>query len=105
MMKKVSIITPCYNGESFVSRYLDTILNQSYNNLELILVNDGSTDQTEAIVMSYKPKFKEVGIEFIYMYQEHAGQAAALNQGLKIFTGDYLTWPDSDYQLIVLRRR
>src|SRR5690554_883131 len=96
MTNKVSIITPCYNGERFVSRYLDTIVNQSYKNIEFIFVNDGSTDQTEAIVMSYKPKLIEAGIEFIYVYQDNAGQAVALNQGLKLFTGDYLTWPDSD---------
>lgn len=95
-MKKVSIITPCYNGENFVGRYLDSVLNQTYKNIEMILVNDGSTDKTEQIVLSYKPLFEEQGMEFVYIYQENAGQAAALNKGLSIFTGDYLTWPDSD---------
>ncbi|WP_052124216.1 glycosyltransferase family A protein [Ureibacillus manganicus] len=96
METKVSIITPCYNGEKYVSRYLDSVINQTYTNLEFIFVNDGSIDKTEDIVLSYKPKFEEKGIDFIYIYQENAGQAAALNQGLKRFTGEYITWPDSD---------
>lgn len=96
MGNQVSIITPCYNGETYVNKYLDSILNQTYKNIELIFINDGSTDKTEHIVFEYKAKFKEKGIDFIYIYQENAGQAAAINQGLRIFKGDFLTWPDSD---------
>lgn len=96
MDKRVSIITPCLNGEKFVGRYLDSVLSQSYKNIELIFINDGSKDKTEEIVKSYIPKFNKEGMELIYIYQKNAGQAAALNKGLKIFTGDYLTWPDSD---------
>ena len=92
----VSIITPCYNGGKFVHRFLESVLNQTYTNIELIFVNDGSTDNTEQIVFSYKHKFQEKEIELIYIFQENKGQAAALNQGLKIFKGKYLTWPDSD---------
>lgn len=96
MKKLVSIITFCFNGESFVGRYLDSVLSQTYPNIELILVNDGSHDNTEKIVLSYKQKFIERGFDFIYKFQQNAGQATALNTGLKIFKGDYLTWPDSD---------
>lgn len=96
MHKKVSIITPCYNGEKFIGEYLDSILNQTYKNIELILINDGSTDKTEEIVKSYMKKFEEEGMNIIYIYQENSGQASALNKGLKLFTGDYITWPDSD---------
>lgn len=92
----VSIITPCYNGETFVHRFLESVLLQAYPNIELIFINDGSNDNTEEIVFSYKYQFLNRGIELIYIYQENKGQAAALNQGLKIFKGDYLTWPDSD---------
>ena len=92
----VSIITPCYNGEKYVHRFLDSVLTQTYSNLELIIINDGSKDKTEEIVLSYQSKFNEKGIDFKYIYQENKGQAAALNQGLKIFKGEYLTWPDSD---------
>ena len=96
MDKKVSIITPCFNGGEFVGRYLDSILRQTYKNIELIFVNDGSNDNTEDIVKAYIEKFNDVGMKLIYIYQENAGQAAAMNQGLKIFSGEYLTWPDSD---------
>lgn len=92
----VSIIAPCYNGEKFIHRFLDSVLNQTYSNIEFIFINDGSTDKTEEIVQYYSKKFKSKGIKFKYIFQENKGQAAALNQGLKIFTGDYITWPDSD---------
>lgn len=95
----VSIITPCYNGETFLHRYFESILAQTYPNLELIFVNDGSTDKTEEIAMSYQKKLCGKGIRYIYLKQENAGQAAALNKGLKIFTGKYLTWPDSDDEM------
>lgn len=99
MDKKVSIITPCYNGEEYVSRYLDSLLIQTYTNIELIFVNDGSTDNTEEIVKSYIPKFEQNQMTIKYIYQANAGQARAINKGLEIFTGDYLTWPDSDDML------
>ena len=92
----VSIISPCYNGEQFIERYLEAILSQTYGNIELIFVNDGSTDNTEKIVLSYKNKFISRKINLIYIYQENKGQAAAINQGLRIFKGKYLTWPDTD---------
>lgn len=92
----VSIITPCYNGEKFIHRFLESVLKQTYNNIEFIFVNDGSTDKTEEIVLSYKDIFLEKGIDLIYIYQNNAGQAAAINKALKIFKGEYLTWPDSD---------
>lgn len=92
----ISIITPCYNGEKFVYRFLDSVLSQTYENIELIFINDGSTDKTEEIVLSYESKFKQHNIDLVYISQKNKGQAAALNQGLKIFRGDYLTWPDSD---------
>ena len=92
----VSIITPCYNGEKFVARFFESILNQTYTNMEVIFINDGSKDQTEEIALNYKKKFEKKGIPFLYQYQENAGQAAALNKGLKLFHGEYLFWPDSD---------
>ena len=96
MYPLVSIITPCYNGESYVHRLLDSVLAQSYPNIELIFVNDGSTDDTERIVLSYQKRIEDKGYSFIYISQDNAGQAAAVNRGLKVFSGDYLTWPDSD---------
>lgn len=98
MIKKdlVSIITPCYNGEEYIDQYAKSILNQTYNKLELIFINDGSTDSTEEKILSYQKQFEEKGIRFIYKKQENKGQAAAINVGLKIFEGEFLIWPDSD---------
>lgn len=95
----VSIITPCFNGEPYLNRYFFSILCQTYAPLELIFVNDGSSDRTEEIAENYRPLLEEKGIRFIYLYQENAGQAAALNRGLKLFTGEYLTWPDADDEM------
>ncbi len=92
----VSIITPCYNGETFVHRFFDSVLEQSYPKIELVFINDGSTDETENIALSYKEALETKGYIFKYVYQENKGQAAAVNQGLRLITGEYLTWPDSD---------
>lgn len=92
----VSIITPCYNGEKTAHRMIESVLAQTYSPIEYIFINDGSTDKTEEVFKSYLPKFKEKGIKVIYEYQENAGQSAAVNRGLKLFTGDYLCWTDSD---------
>lgn len=96
MSPKVSIITPCYNGEHKVSKFLDSLLNQTYNNIELIIINDGSCDKSEEVIYSYKERLVSKGIDFIYLYQSNQGQASAINSGLKHFTGKYLMWPDSD---------
>jgi glycosyltransferase involved in cell wall biosynthesis len=96
MAKLVSVITPCYNGEKFVYRLLDSILAQTYPLIEYIFINDGSTDGTERIVRSYIPRFEERGYRFIYVDQENQGLTSSINNALKLFTGDYLAWPDSD---------
>lgn len=92
----VSIITPCYNGEKTAHRMIESVLSQTYSPIEYIFINDGSTDKTEELFKSYLPKFEEKGIKVIYEYQENAGQSSAVNRGLKLFTGDYLSWADSD---------
>lgn len=95
----VSIITPCYNGESYLDRYFSSILHQTYPNLELIFINDGSQDRTLEIAESYREKLEARGIRYTLLSQENAGQAAALNRGLKLFVGEYLTWPDADDEM------
>ena len=92
----VSIITPCYNGEKNAHRMIESVLSQTYSPIEYIFINDGSTDKTEELFNSYLPRFEEKGIKVIYRYQENAGQSAAVNLGLKLFTGDYLSWTDAD---------
>lgn len=92
----VSIITPCYNGEHCVVRLMDSVLEQTYDNIEFIIINDGSNDNSESIIKQYEKKFIERGYGFRYYYQENAGLGAAINAGLKLFTGEYLCWPDAD---------
>ena len=92
----VSIISPCYNGEKYVSLYLQSILSQTYSNVELIFVDDGSTDNTKTIIESFKILFEEKGYSLKYYYQENGGQAKAINTGLKMVKGTYLMWVDSD---------
>ena len=94
--KKVSIITPCYNGEIYVFRLLDSILKQTYPNIEMIVIDDGSTDNSAKIIKSYITPFENKGYKLSYLYQENAGQSVAINNALKLFSGDYLVWPDSD---------
>lgn len=92
----VSIITPGWNGKSFITRLLDSILNQTYKKLQYIYVDDGSTDGTSEIVKSYAKKFEGCGIDFIYVYQENQGVSQALNTGLKHVSGQFLCWPEYD---------
>lgn len=96
----VSIVVPCYNGEKYIERFLKSIFNQTYSNLELIIVDDGSYDNTKKIIEKYQKKFEEKGIRFIYQYQQNSGQAAALNKGLKFFSGEYLVCMDSDDEIM-----
>lgn len=92
----VSVIMPCYNGEKFLKKTINSVLQQSYKKIQFIFVNDGSTDKTQEIILGYEDDFKLNGMDFIYLIQKNKGQAAALNYGLRVFTGDYLMWTDSD---------
>ena len=75
---------------------LDSLLMQTYKNVEFFFVNDGSTDHTEDIFLEYKPKLEQKGWKVIYHKQPNGGAAKAVNFGLGRFSGKYLTWPDSD---------
>ncbi len=92
----VSILIPCYNVERKVQKLFDSILQQTYKNIELIVVNDGSTDNTESIIKEYEKIFLERGILYTYINQRNAGVAKACEAGLQYVRGDYLCWPDSD---------
>ena len=96
-MPKISIIAPAYQAEKYVQRFIDTVLNFDYRNLELILVNDASEDKTHEIIEQNKSRIEEAGIEFKYVnLKKNKGQANALNVGLKLVTGEYLAWLDID---------
>ena len=92
----VSLLIPCYNVERKVFRLFDSILNQTYNKFQIVIINDGSTDETESIINQYGLKFKERGGEFKYIFQDNKGVAKACEAGLPYIKGDYLCWPDAD---------
>lgn len=92
----VSIITPCFNSARYVNRLLDSILAQDYTSLELIVIDDGSSDNTFSILESYRPRFESCGIPYSVLRQENSGQSVAINNALKKVRGEYLVWPDSD---------
>lgn len=91
-MKKVSVIVPIYNVEKYLPRCIDSILNQSYSNTEIILVNDGSNDNSENICKKYKKRDSRI----IYLYKQNGGLSDARNYGIRHATGDYLCFIDSD---------
>lgn len=92
----VSVVTPCYNGADYLSRYFGSILQQDYLAIQLIFIDDGSTDNTFAIAESYREQLESKGIKFELLRQNNRGQAAALNTGFTKVIGEYITWPDSD---------
>ena len=93
----VSIISPCYNGERYLSHFLDSVLAQTYKNIELILVNDASTDKTNEVICAYEVLFEKAKIKFnVINKTKNGGQAAAINEALPIFSGEYIMWMDSD---------
>ena len=92
----VSILTPCYNGEKFIHRLLDSVLAQTYPDVEMIVVDDGSTDRSYDIVRGYVPRFEERGYSLRCIRQPNSGQSVAIDNGLKLIHGEFLVWPDSD---------
>ena len=94
--KLISVIVPIYNTEMFLKKCIDSLLNQSYPNLEIILVNDGSTDHSLDICKEYADKNKNV----VVINQENRGVSVARNRGIEASTGEYITFVDSDDQLI-----
>lgn len=89
---KFSVIVPIYNVEKYLCECLDRIVKQSYKNLEIILVDDGSTDGCAKICDRYQEKDNRIKV----IHKENAGLGMARNSGLKIATGDYLYFLDSD---------
>ena len=89
---KISIIIPIYNVEKYLSECLESIINQSYKNLEIICVNDGSTDKSLMVIKEYEKKDKRIKV----ISHNNKGVSATKNEGLKIATGDYITFVDPD---------
>ncbi len=84
----ISVVLPVYNGEAYLKAAIESVLQQTYNNYELIIVNDGSEDNSAVISNSFS--------EVRYFYQPNQGVAAARNLGIAQATGDYLAFIDAD---------
>ncbi|MDR2684896.1 MAG: glycosyltransferase [Prevotellaceae bacterium] len=85
---KISVIIPCYNGEKYIAQCLENVMCQTYRNLEIIVVNDGSKDNSLEIIQKFK--------DLIIINQENRGLSAARNTGIDHATGDYIHFFDVD---------
>ena len=92
MKSKFSIVIPCYNIEKYVSKTLESILNQTFQNFEIILINDGSKDNTRKILDDYSKKDKRIKV----IHKENEGVSEARNIGIKNATGEYIYFLDGD---------
>ena len=91
--EKISIIIPAYNAAKYINDTLKSIENQSYKNIEIIIIDDGSTDKTKELVQKFK---KTSSLSVKYHYQKNAGQSAARNNALKYVEGKYISFVDAD---------
>ena len=91
-MAKISIIIPVYNVKKFLNKCLKSIVNQTFTDLEIICINDGSTDKSLSILNSFAQKDNRI----IVINQSNQGQSCARNAGLAIATGEYTGFVDSD---------
>ena len=89
---KISVVVPIYNIEKYIDRCVKSILRQTYSNTEIILVNDGSTDESPAICDRYRQSAANVQV----LHQENQGLSAARNAGTAAATGEYIAFVDGD---------
>lgn len=89
---KVSVVVPIYNKEKYINHSIETIRNQTYCNMEIILVDDGSTDRSPQIIDDYAGMDDRI----VIVHQENAGEGAARNAGISIATGEYIIFVDAD---------
>ncbi len=92
MSNRISVIIPIYNVTAYLPQCLDSVLSQSYSNLQVILIDDGSTDSSGAICDEYAERDSRI----VVIHQKNGGAAAAKNAGLRVATGKYLSFVDSD---------
>lgn len=91
-MDTITVIIPVYNTAKYLEDCLDSVFNQTYHKLEVIIVNDGSTDKSSEIIIKYAEKYSNM----IYIDQENQGLSMARNAGLKLATGEFISFLDSD---------
>ena len=90
--KLVSVIIPAYNIEDYIGRCLDSIISQTYKNLEIIVVDDGSRDYTGEILDNYAKKDRRIKV----IHKENGGVSSARNKGIEAAEGDYIGFIDGD---------
>ena len=105
---KVSVIVPVYNVEEYIDKCLDSLVHQTLTDLEIIVVNDGSPDNSEKIIKKYEKKYKNIK----YLVKENGGLSDARNFGLKYAKGEYIAFLDSDdyvseemYQMMYIKAK
>lgn len=86
---KVSVIIPTYNRQKFITMAIDSVLSQTFKDYEIIVIDDGSTDNTRQVLESYEEKIK-------YIYQKNSGVSAARNAGIRLARGELVAFLDSD---------
>ena len=91
-MIKYSFIVPVYNTEKYLKKCLDSLVNQTYKDFEIIVVNDGSTDKSSSIISKYQKKYKNI----IVIDKENEGLSMARNRGVQKSSGKYIIFVDSD---------
>ena len=91
-MDKISVIVPVYNVRKYLKKAIYSIINQKYRNLEIILVDDGSTDGSGEIC----DEFKKIDDRIVVYHKENGGLSSTRNYGMKKATGDYVIFIDSD---------
>lgn len=92
----VTLVTPCFNTERYVAHLLDSVLSQTWPEIQMLVVDDGSTDGSAGIVESYITRFEARGYSLTLLRQDNKGQASAVRNALPLVKGKYLAWPDSD---------
>lgn len=92
-MQKISVIIPVYNTEKYIKKCIDSVINQSYENIEIIIVNDGSEDKSGEIIKEYITSYNN---KIVYLEKENGGLSDSRNYGMKHATGDYICFIDSD---------
>src|SRR5699024_1200447 len=91
----ISVIIPIYNKEEYLDECINSVVNQTYKNLEIILVNDGSTDRSEVIINKWYKKDDRI----VFLNQENKGVSSARNKGISKANGEYVFFIDADDRL------
>lgn len=99
MRPLVSLVTPVYNAMPYLREYLACVKAQTWRPIEVIFIDDGSTDDSAAVLRAAQPELEAAGLTVKLVFAPHKGQAAAMNAGLPLVSGTFFTWCDADDRL------